>query len=50
VESGREAVRRITAAAVKLDGEVVREDGPVADGEHVVQVGRRLWARVIVGG
>jgi tyrosyl-tRNA synthetase len=48
-ESGRAAGRSIRQSAVKIDGEVVPEDGPVADGEHVVQVGKRLWARVTVG-
>jgi tyrosyl-tRNA synthetase len=48
-ESGRAAGRSIRQSAVKIDGEVVSQDGPVADGEHVIQVGKRLWARVTVG-
>jgi tyrosyl-tRNA synthetase len=48
-ESGRAAARSIRQSAVKIDGEVVPRDGPVADGEHVIQVGKRLWARVTVG-
>jgi tyrosyl-tRNA synthetase len=48
-ESGREAGRFLAQSAVKIDGEVVREDVRVPDGEHVVQVGKRHWARVSVG-
>jgi tyrosyl-tRNA synthetase len=47
--SRREARRQLEQGAVKLDGTVVGEDGPVGAGEHVVQVGRRKWARVTVG-
>jgi tyrosyl-tRNA synthetase len=49
VTSKREAVRKINEGAVRSDGDVVREPGVVADGEHVIQVGKRNWARITVG-
>jgi tyrosyl-tRNA synthetase len=48
--SKREAGRLLQQGGVKCDGEVVTADGVVPDGEHVVQVGRRHWARVRVNG
>jgi tyrosyl-tRNA synthetase len=47
--SKREAGRLIKQGGVKCDGEVVSGDGVVPTGEHVVQVGRRHWARIVVG-
>jgi tyrosyl-tRNA synthetase len=47
--SKREAGRLIQQGGVKCDGEVVSADGVVPEGEHVVQVGRRHWARIVVG-
>jgi tyrosyl-tRNA synthetase len=47
--SKREARRSIEQGAVKCDGEVVSEDGVIPDGEHVLQVGKRRWARITVG-
>jgi tyrosyl-tRNA synthetase len=46
--SKREARRSIDQGAVKCDGEVVAADGVVPDGTHVVQNGKRRWARIIV--
>jgi tyrosyl-tRNA synthetase len=46
--SRREARRQLEQGAVKLDGTVVADDGPVSAGTYVVQVGRRKWARVTV--
>jgi tyrosyl-tRNA synthetase len=45
--SRREARRLIEQGGVRSDGEVVSE-GPVPEGTHVVQVGRRKWARIVV--
>jgi tyrosyl-tRNA synthetase len=47
--SKREARRSIDNGAVKSDGAVVTDDGVVPDGAHVVQNGKRKWARVVVG-
>jgi tyrosyl-tRNA synthetase len=47
--SGRDAGRKIGEGAVRADGEAVRGPGVVPDGEHVVQVGKRNWARITVG-
>ncbi len=49
VTSKREAVRKLDEGAVRCDGDVVREAGVVPDGEHVIQVGKRNWARITVG-
>jgi tyrosyl-tRNA synthetase len=49
VPSKREARRSLEQGAVKCDGAVVPEDGVVPDGEHVLQVGKRRWARLTVG-
>jgi tyrosyl-tRNA synthetase len=46
--SKREARRLIEGGGVRCDGEAVAADGPVPAGEHVVQVGRRKWARYVV--
>jgi tyrosyl-tRNA synthetase len=46
--SKREARRLIEGGGVRCDGEVVGADGAVPAGEHVVQVGRRKWARYLV--
>jgi len=45
--SKREARRALEAGSVRCDGEVVHTDGPVPSGEHVLQVGRRRWARIL---
>jgi tyrosyl-tRNA synthetase len=47
--SKREARRALEQGSVRCDGEVVPADGPLPVGEHVVQVGKRRWARMIVG-
>jgi tyrosyl-tRNA synthetase len=44
--SVREARRVIAQGAVRIDGEPVAEDGTFPPGEHVVQVGRKRWARI----
>jgi tyrosyl-tRNA synthetase len=48
-DSKRSARKSMEQGAIKRDGEVVSEDGPVPDGTHVLQFGRRKWARVTVG-
>jgi tyrosyl-tRNA synthetase len=49
VESKRQALRAITSdGSVRCDGARVEADGPIPPGEHVVQVGKRKWVRVIV--
>jgi tyrosyl-tRNA synthetase len=48
-ESKREARRSIEQGSVKCDGEVVAADGVVPDGTHVVQNGKRKWARITIG-
>jgi tyrosyl-tRNA synthetase len=49
--SNREGARKIEEGAVRIDGEVVRDDREVPatalDG-RTVQVGRRQWARVVL--
>jgi len=47
--SKREAMRLVDQGAVRAGGAAVTENGPVPAGEHVVQVGKRKWARVRVG-
>jgi tyrosyl-tRNA synthetase len=42
----REARRAIEQGAVRIDGELVTEDGTFPAGEHVLQVGRKRWAKV----
>jgi tyrosyl-tRNA synthetase len=44
--SKREARRAIDAGAVKCDGVPVEADGAVPSGIHVVQNGKRKWARI----
>jgi tyrosyl-tRNA synthetase len=46
--SKREARRLIDGGGVRCDGEAVTADAVVPAGEHVVQVGRRKWARYVV--
>jgi tyrosyl-tRNA synthetase len=50
-DSKRSARRALEDAAgpVKCDGEVVHGEGVVPDGTHLVQNGKRKWARVHVG-
>ena len=49
--SKREAGRLIKQGGVKCDGDAVTDaDTAAPEGEHVVQVGRRNWARIVVGG
>jgi len=47
-DSKRAARRAIDEGAVKRDGAVVRADGAMAPGTHVVQNGKRKWARITV--
>ncbi len=47
VPSKREARRAIEQGSVRVDGEKATIDAPLAGPEHVVQVGKRRWARVI---
>jgi tyrosyl-tRNA synthetase len=46
--SKREARRALEAGAVKCDGEAVRTDGVVPSATHVIQNGKRKWARITV--
>jgi tyrosyl-tRNA synthetase len=46
--SRREARRQIEQGGVKVDGEAARDDVACALGVHVVQVGKRKWARIVV--
>ena len=47
VASRREAVRQVGQGGVRIDGEPVTDAGVgVGPGTHVIQVGRRRWARV----
>jgi tyrosyl-tRNA synthetase len=46
VDSKRAARRALDEGGVKCDGEVVAGDGPVPNGVHVLQFGRRKWARM----
>jgi tyrosyl-tRNA synthetase len=48
VDSKRAARRALDEGGVRGDGEVVPEDGPIPDGIHVLQFGRRKWARITV--
>ncbi len=48
-DSKRAARRSVDEGAVRCDGGVVEGDGGVPDGVHVLQFGRRRWARVTVG-
>jgi tyrosyl-tRNA synthetase len=49
-DSKRAARRSIAEGGVRCDGEVVVDgDGAVPDATHVLQFGRRKWARVTVG-
>jgi tyrosyl-tRNA synthetase len=48
--SKREARRLLEQGAVRADGVLVGGDGPMSDGASVVQVGRRKWATIHVGG
>jgi len=51
VASRREAVRQVDQGGVRIDGVAVADATEViAAGEHVVQIGRRRWARLRVGG
>ena len=51
VASRREAVRQMGQGGVRLDGEPVTDGaGIVPSGVHVLQVGRRRWARLTVSG
>ena len=47
VPSKREARRAIEQGSVHVDGEKRTTDSPLAGPEHVVQVGKRRWARII---
>jgi len=48
VASKREARREIDAGSVRVDDEKVTTDMVLAGPEHVVQVGKRRWARIFV--
>ena len=48
VSSRREALRLIAQGGVKVDGEVRDVDGVLGEGEHLVQVGKRRWAKAVV--
>jgi tyrosyl-tRNA synthetase len=48
--SKREARRLMDQGGVRVDGEAVATDAVVPPGEHVVQVGRRRWARITATG
>jgi tyrosyl-tRNA synthetase len=48
-DSKRAARRAVDEGGVRCDGGVVEGDGAVPDGTHVLQFGRRKWARVRVG-
>ena len=47
--SKKDARRSMEKGAVKCDGVRVPSDGIVPDGTHVVQNGKRRWARITVG-
>jgi tyrosyl-tRNA synthetase len=46
VSSKREARRVIEQGSVRVDGEKCAADAPLTAPEHVVQVGKRRWARI----
>jgi tyrosyl-tRNA synthetase len=48
VTSKREARREIEAGSVRVDDVKTTADGPLSGPEHVVQVGKRRWARIFV--
>jgi tyrosyl-tRNA synthetase len=48
VDSKRAARRALEEGGVRCDGEVVETDGPIPNGVHVLQFGRRKWARITV--
>ncbi len=47
-DSKREARQALDDGAVRVDGAVVAGDGVVPDGTHMLQFGKRKWARVHV--
>jgi tyrosyl-tRNA synthetase len=47
-DSNRAARRSLAEGSVRSDGTVVEADGTIPDGTHVLQFGRRRWARVVV--
>jgi tyrosyl-tRNA synthetase len=48
-DSKRAARRAVYEGGIRLDGGVVEGHGVVPEGTHVLQFGRRKWARVTVG-
>jgi tyrosyl-tRNA synthetase len=48
VDGKRAARRAIDEGGVRCDGEVVAVDGPVGRGVHILQFGRRRWARITI--
>jgi len=48
-DSKRAARRALEDGSIRSDGAIVNGDGAVPDGTHVLQFGRRKWARVVVG-
>jgi tyrosyl-tRNA synthetase len=47
-DSKNDARRSLARGSVKREGEVIAEDGPVPSGTHVIQNGKRKWARITV--
>jgi len=48
VDGKRAARRAIDEGGVRCDGEAVTADGPVPSGVHILQFGRRRWARITI--
>jgi tyrosyl-tRNA synthetase len=48
VDSKRAARRALDEGGVRCDGDVVTTDGPIPAGVHVLQFGKRKWARITV--
>jgi tyrosyl-tRNA synthetase len=47
--SGRDAQRLVEQGSVQIDGERLTDDRTLEPGTYVLQVGKRRWARVVVG-
>jgi len=48
VDSKRKARRALDEGGVRCDGEVVGSDGAIPSGVHVLQFGKRKWARITI--
>ena len=48
VDSKRAARRALDEGGVRCDGDVVAADGALPEAVHVLQFGRRKWARITV--